>query len=232
MGNSQIISIPNKLNNQINKDTSKTSIKEGPKSLPNNENNLIMKTKKNETPSTDKILKNKTLNTTKKYGLGILQQWGCVNADCLNLPYNIENEILTFHFYSIEMVRKDKYLDGTVFTSKKDLVIQESFGILTQEDFGVIPSFKLLNPFFINEKSFGIEFIEIKYQRKRRIKKQSFNLFVTFHQKLFDDLYNRKDNTNIIDFARLFNIENNERRYLIAPIIRTKNGWDFVLNYY
>ena len=196
-----------------------------------NENNEINKPKKQniETNLKDKVLKNKTLNSTKKYGLGILQQWGGVNAECLNRPYHLENEILSFHLYSIEIIRKDKYLEGSLFTSKNDLIYPQSFGILTQDDFGAIPSFKLLNPLVINENSFCIEYIEIKYQRKRRIKKQSFSLFATFHQKLFDDLYSRKFNNVVIELSRLISDGNDERRYIVAPLVRTKTGWDFVI---
>lgn len=173
------------------------------------------------------MLKNKTLNSTKKYQLGILQQSSCINADILNKQFSQENDIVTFHCYIIEIVRKDKYVDGKLFSSKKGLINEECFGIITQEDFGVIPSFKLLNPLVINEKAFNIEYVDIKYHKKRRIKKQSFKCFLTFHQKLFDDLYLRKDSP-IVDISRLFIGDNDERRYLITPIFRSKGGWDFV----
>ncbi len=175
----------------------------------------------------EKLLKNKTLDTTKKYKLKILQQSSCINANCLNQVFSQENDVITFHFYALEIVAKDKYVNGKLFSSKKGLSNNKSFGIITQEDFGIIPNFKLLNPQVINEKAFNIEIIQIKYQKRRKIKSKSFKSFVTFHQKLFDDLYSRKD-SSVIDISRVLIGDVDERRYLIAPIMKTENGWDFV----
>lgn len=177
--------------------------------------------------NSEKLLKNKTLNTTKKYKLKILQQTSCVNAKCLNKLYSNENDIITFHFYSIEIVAKDKYVDGKLFSSKKGINSDKSFGIITQEYLGEIPNLKLLNPLVINEKAFNIEYVEIKYQKRRKLKKNSFNCFITFHQKLFEDLYLIKDSIPY-DISRILVGDAEERRYLIAPIIRFENGWDFV----